>query len=649
MAPTRVADLLELARAQSFVGRGAELDAFAAALDRGGVLYLHGPGGIGKSSTLQQFRRRAGAAGRTVVELDGREIDAAPDAFLAALGPAPPGVVVLIDGYDWLAPLDGWLRGTFLPARGGSDVVVLAGREPPAAAWRTDPGWRRLATIRQLPPLDPMESGELLARAGVPAAERAGLVTIGRGHPLALALLADAATAGSAPRSLAEAPDLITELLDRLVREPPTEAHADGLATCAKAWLTTEDLLRSTVGDQAPAVWEWLCRRPFLVCGRRGLRPHELARDVLDASFERRSPDRYRALHRIVHDHTVAGLRSASSPAERQLLAQHLLYLHRWSPLTAAYHRLRESGPVALLPGTRDDHPAVLEAIGRFEGPASRELAAAWLAVQPEGLAVVRGESGPLAFVLHLVLPAATPAPDDPVARAALASVSLRPGERIGLARFLAGHDEHERDLYAVLAGSVSSIIEWVVGGRACSFVAITDPGFWQPMFDYLAFTTAFEATVDGVRHVGYGMDWRRLPVDSWLDLMNTREHSGGTGPAPAPLLRPPPLAREAFAAAVRQALHDLSRAGSGPLAGTALGADPRAAIVEAIEGLRAEPKGQALFAVLNRTYLKPAPSQEAAASMLGLPFSTYRRHLAKAVDRLIDRLWSIEINPRER
>jgi hypothetical protein len=264
--------------------------------------------------------------------------------------------------------------------------------------------------------------------------------------------------------------------------------------------------------------------------------------------------------------------------------------------------------------------------------------------VQPEGLGVVRGETGLLAFVLHLVLPAAAPGPDDPVARAALASVSLRPGERIGLARFLGGRDEHERDLYAVLAGSVSSILEWVAGGRACSFVAITDPGFWRPMFDYLAFTPAFEATLDGVRHVGFGMDWRRLPVDTWLDLMNTREHSGGTGPAPASLLRPPPLARDAFAAAVRLALHDLSRAGAGPLAGSALAPDPRAAIVEAIEDLRAEPKGEALYAVLNRTYLRPAPSQEAAATVLGLPFSTYRRHLAKAVDRLIDRLWSIEI-----
>ena len=38
------------------------------------------------------------------------------------------------------------------------------------------------------------------------------------------------------------------------------------------------------------------------------------------------------------------------------------------------------------------------------------------------------------------------------------------------------------------------------------------------------------------------------------------------------------------------------------------------------------------------------APSQEAAAEVLDLPFSTYRRHLAKAVDELTDVLWSVEI-----
>jgi DNA-directed RNA polymerase specialized sigma24 family protein len=47
---------------------------------------------------------------------------------------------------------------------------------------------------------------------------------------------------------------------------------------------------------------------------------------------------------------------------------------------------------------------------------------------------------------------------------------------------------------------------------------------------------------------------------------------------------------------------------------------------------------------VLTRTYLKGAPTQEAAAEVLGLPFSTYRRHLSKAVEQLTELLWAAEI-----
>lgn len=47
---------------------------------------------------------------------------------------------------------------------------------------------------------------------------------------------------------------------------------------------------------------------------------------------------------------------------------------------------------------------------------------------------------------------------------------------------------------------------------------------------------------------------------------------------------------------------------------------------------------------VLRRTYVARSPSQEAAAEQLGLPFSTYRRHLSQAVERLIERLWLVEL-----
>ena len=47
---------------------------------------------------------------------------------------------------------------------------------------------------------------------------------------------------------------------------------------------------------------------------------------------------------------------------------------------------------------------------------------------------------------------------------------------------------------------------------------------------------------------------------------------------------------------------------------------------------------------MLNRTYVRAAPTQETAAEVLGLPVSTYRRHLAKALDELTDLLWAVEI-----
>jgi hypothetical protein len=110
---------------------------------------------------------------------------------------------------------------------------VLAGRAPPAPAWRSDPGWRAVVAVHPLGALGDADSAALLDRAGVAALDR--ILRLGRGHPLALALLADAALAGMAPRSLADAPDLISALVASLVRDAPSDAHLLGLATCAKA------------------------------------------------------------------------------------------------------------------------------------------------------------------------------------------------------------------------------------------------------------------------------------------------------------------------------------------------------------------------------------------------------------------------------
>jgi hypothetical protein len=83
-----------------------------------------------------------------------------------------------------------------------------------------------------------------------------------------------------------------------------------------------------------------------------------------------------------------------------------------------------------------------------------------------------------------------------------------------------------------------------------------------------------------------------------------------------------------------------LLMAGSEPARPAAL----REKIVAAAEALKERPKDEKFFRALDLTFLHPAPSQEAAAERLGLPFGTYRYRLNIAIDRVADALWQQEL-----
>lgn len=669
--PSTLAAVLDAARVRAFVGRGVELDAFEAALAGRAttrVLFVHGPGGIGKTALLQQFRIRAGHAHRPVVELDAREIDCSTEDFLAAFrgarqgtdgnGPSSPPLVLLLDGYQRLAPLDAWMRSDFLPSLPSDSVIVLAGRDPPAPPWRTDPGWRALAAVYRLGPLTDADSRELLRRFTVSAEQLPLLLGLGHGHPLTLALLADSTALAPVPADLADAPDLVAALVAQIVGEAPDDAHALGFALCAMAWLTTEDLLRCVVGDRATEVWTWLASRPFVTLGPAGLYPHDLVRDVLDADLRRRSPDRYRTVNRIVHQQAIAALRSGDL-SRHQLWAHQKLYLHRNSPLSGSFWVLRERGAAAVVQGRPGDHTDVVDLVRRFDGDRNAAIAERWLQAQPEGLSVVRSPSGIAGFIIQVMYPTDPALLDaDPVSRAAIDVAKqspARPGEQISIGRFVSGRVNHERDAYAVLAACVSSAALWISRPLAWSFVTSSDPDFWAPGFDYLGLTPRASVSFDGRNCSVYGIDWRRIPIDVWLEVMAERQITGNQGPIPAELIRPAPLSRTQFDDAVRGALRELHRPDH--LRRNALtrsqlvadgsadpAADLRRTLLAGIERVADQQRGLPLGQVLNRTFVHAAPTQEAAAEVLGLPFSTYRRYLAKSIDELIDVLWSVEI-----
>jgi hypothetical protein len=119
-------------------------------------------------------------------------------------------------------------------------------------------------------------------------------------------------------------------------------------------------------------------------------------------------------------------------------------------------------------------------------------------------------------------------------------------------------------------------------------------------------------------------------------------------------------LSHPEFVAAVRQALRDATRpdalaanpllrsrvtaehAGGAPTAATL-----RALLCAAAEALRANPRGEKQYRALQRTYFRPAATQELAAELLGLPFSTYRYHLTTGIARTTEWLWGRAPRPR--
>ena len=198
--------------------------------------------------------------------------------------------------------------------------------------------------------------------------------------------------------------------------------------------------------------------------------------------------------------------------------------------------------------------------------------------------------------------------------------------------------------------------------GLAFSFVYYADPDLWADICAYGDMVRLPDAdfSVGGRRFGVYGHDWRRTPPLAWLQLLGERELTDGVVDPPQepeqPVRPVRRLSDEDFAAAVKAALTGLGRAtgllGSplldAPLVASRVPADAddrarseelRARIAAAAARLEASPRDRRGFRAVHHTYLQPAPTQAAAAELLDLPTTTYRRHLAWGIARITELL----------
>jgi hypothetical protein len=313
-----------------FAGREPEL----AFIDRcmrtdppASVIHICGPGGIGKSALLRAAARRARALGWEVRSVDGRELGPASGALEALIRGAavaepanPPGLsllrkgkgggpLILLDSYERMTALDGYLRRDLLPTLPDRALVLIAGRGDPDPGWFSG-GWEALTARLDLSGLNHRDALALLSAHGLSDERVPAIIDWAGGSPLALSLAAETASADSnwnADTDL-QRPEVLRSLIHRLAHAELRDVRMSALCIAAIARTTTPQLLGAVLPrGEGESAYQQLCDLTVAEPLGDGVTLHELVRKALLVDLRLRNQELERFLRRRIIDYLYEG------------------------------------------------------------------------------------------------------------------------------------------------------------------------------------------------------------------------------------------------------------------------------------------------------------------------------------------------------
>ena len=689
-ANRRIADVLDDARRNAFVGRRAEQRTFEAALASAPVrvFWVHGPGGIGKTDLLLSFERVCRERGHVSVWADWgapeqrwTPVDE-PHHGLDLDGPATPGrrPVVFIDALGDSGALgdsdargeSGFPLASLLRNVPGNALVVVASRLPPGNA-ELETGPAMEVRLLRLSGFEPEEARAFLGRRGVPEAHHAGALALAQGYPFALALVAAGHARALGPGATLEAePTLTYALLDRLVGPAIGTEIWDALGVAAMARVLTEPVVAAALDRPgAHATLAALRALPAVHSVPGGVRARGILRDALVAELRWRNRDRYDAVCRRLRAYYAEQARAATPETVLDALTGYAATcdvpttwnLSPCSPRT-------DDAPLDLTPlrpAAPDDIADVLTAVRELEGAAPATWAARWAEAQPEGFRIARAPCGALAGFAHMIDMTERPGgllEADPLAQTVWDAVErtspVREDERVSVLRFWGGapgttgddaatwHDPSAA-LWPVFAEALRHAVTFP--RPAATVLTCADPELWRPVFE----RAGFKRLVEGQTGSAFWHDWRAVPVEAWLSWL-VDGAAAAADARPGPPERLAVFSKAGFVVAVRDALRDFAQPHAlarNPLLESHL-AGIGGCAADRIEALRSRIRDAAEFAATTRAgarhapaldayYLRPSGTQAEVSERLGLSFSTFRRTLERGTAGLTETLWTWE------